>query len=183
MLTFIGLGLYDKEDISEKGLRLIRNADHVFLEGYTSRLMGATREELEAFYHKPVRLLLRVDVEQHPARTARLCSSGKTRFFSVPVTRWSRLPMRIFRIRAADRGIPTAIIHGASIVSAVCGLSGLQNYRFGKSCSVPFPQAHWSPTSPMEVIAENRNLRPPYAGVPRHTGRALHDRERGYRPA
>ena len=59
-----------------------------------------------------------------------------------------------FRIRAADRGIPTAIIHGASIVSAVCGLSGLQNYRFGKSCSVPFPQAHWSPTSPMDVIAK-----------------------------
>ena len=63
------------------------------------------------------------------------------------------------RIRAADRGIPTAIIHGASIVSAVCGISGLQNYRFGKSCSVPFPQAHWSPTSPVDVIAENLNLR------------------------
>ncbi len=44
MLTFIGLGLYDKRDISEKGLYLIRNADHVFLEGYTSRLMGATRK-------------------------------------------------------------------------------------------------------------------------------------------
>ena len=39
MLTFIGLGLFDKEDVSEKGLRLIRGADSVFLEGYTSRLM------------------------------------------------------------------------------------------------------------------------------------------------
>ena len=29
MLTFVGLGLYDKTDVSEKGLACIRNADHV----------------------------------------------------------------------------------------------------------------------------------------------------------
>jgi diphthine synthase len=63
------------------------------------------------------------------------------------------------RIRAADRGIRTAIIHGASIASAVCGLCGLQNYRFGRSCSVPFPQKNWSPTSPIDVIAQNQELR------------------------
>ena len=45
MLTFIGLGLYDKNDVSEKGLLSIRNADHIFLETYTSRLMGTSHEE------------------------------------------------------------------------------------------------------------------------------------------
>ena len=44
MLTFIGLGLYDKTDVSEKGLVSIRNADHIFLENYTSRLMGTSYE-------------------------------------------------------------------------------------------------------------------------------------------
>jgi diphthine synthase len=63
------------------------------------------------------------------------------------------------RMRAAERGIKTAIIHAASISSAVCGLSGLQNYRFGKSCSVPFPQKNWFPTTPIEVIALNLSLR------------------------
>ena len=63
------------------------------------------------------------------------------------------------RMRAAKRGIRTAIIHAASIVSAVCGVSGLQNYRFGKSCSVPFPQKNWSPTTPIDVIAQNLSLR------------------------
>jgi diphthine synthase len=63
------------------------------------------------------------------------------------------------RMRAAARGIATAIIHAASISSAVCGLSGLQNYRFGKSCSVPFPQKNWFPTTPIEVIAQNLSLR------------------------
>lgn len=44
MLTFIGLGLYDKTDVSEKGLAMIRSADYVFLEGYTSRLMGTNKQ-------------------------------------------------------------------------------------------------------------------------------------------
>ncbi|MFA5237539.1 MAG: diphthine synthase, partial [Methanoregula sp.] len=158
MLTFIGLGLYDKEDVSEKGRSLIRSADHVFLEGYTSRLMGTTREELEAFYKKPIRLLMRADVEQHPDELLDCAATGNTVFLCAgdPMVSTTHADLRI---RAADRGIPTAIVHGASIVSAVCGLSGLQNYRFGKSCSVPFPQAHWSPTSPMDVIIENQKLR------------------------
>ncbi|HNX17839.1 MAG TPA: diphthine synthase [Methanoregula sp.] len=158
MLTFIGLGLYDKKDVSEKGLDLIRNADHVFLEGYTSRLMGTTKEELEEYYKKPVSLLRRADVEQHPEELLDCAESGNTVFLCAgdPMVSTTHADLRI---RAADRGIPTAIVHGASIVSAVCGLSGLQNYRFGKSCSVPFPQEHWLPTSPMDVIIENLKMR------------------------
>ena len=155
MLTFIGLGLYDKNDVSEKGLALIRSADYVFLEGYTSRLMGTTTEELEAFYHKPVRLLLRADVEQHPDELLDCAARGNAVFLCAgdPMVSTTHADLRI---RAAERDIPTAIVHGSSIVSAVCGLSGLQNYRFGKSCSVPFPAGSWSPTSPLDVIVENR---------------------------
>ena len=49
----------------------------------------------------------------------------------------------------------TSIIHASSKSSAVSGLSGLQNYRFGKSCSVPFPAKGWFPTTPIETIAAN----------------------------
>ena len=66
MLTFVGLGLYDKTDVSEKGLTCIQNADHVYLECYTSRLMGTTIEELGNYYKKPIIPLFREDVEQHP---------------------------------------------------------------------------------------------------------------------
>jgi diphthine synthase len=62
------------------------------------------------------------------------------------------------RIRAAERGITTRIIHGASIASAVCGLTGLQNYRFGKSCSVPYPHGTWFPVTPLETIHLNQSL-------------------------
>jgi diphthine synthase len=158
MLTFIGLGLYDKNDVSEKGLTCIRNADHVFLEIYTSRLMGTSYEELQNQYGKPVHLLGREDVEQHPDDLLSKAECSHVVFLCAgdPMVSTTHADLRM---RAAARGIPTAIIHAASISSAVCGLSGLQNYRFGKSCSVPFPQKNWFPTTPIEVIAQNLSLR------------------------
>jgi diphthine synthase len=158
MLTFIGLGLYDKNDVSEKGLTCIRNADHVFLEIYTSRLMGTSYEELKNQYGKPVHLLGRDDVEQHPDDLLSKAECSHVVFLCAgdPMVSTTHADLRM---RAAARGIPTAIIHAASISSAVCGLSGLQNYRFGKSCSVPFPQKNWFPTTSIEVIAQNLSLR------------------------
>ncbi|MFA4849786.1 MAG: diphthine synthase [Methanoregula sp.] len=158
MLTFVGLGLYDKTDVSEKGLACIRSADHVYLECYTSRLMGTSTEELENYYGKPVHPLFREDVEQHPEEMLDRAEQSSVVFLCAgdPMVSTTHADLRM---RAAERGIRTAIVHAASIVSAVCGVSGLQNYRFGKSCSVPFPQKNWSPTTAIDVIAQNLSLR------------------------
>jgi diphthine synthase len=158
VLTFVGLGLYDKTDISEKGLACIRSADHVYLECYTSRLMGTTTEELGNYYGKYVHPLYREDVEQHPDEMLDRAVQNNVVFLCAgdPMVSTTHADLRM---RAAERGIKTAIVHAASIVSAVCGVSGLQNYRFGKSCSVPFPQKNWSPTTPIDVIGQNLSLR------------------------
>ena len=158
MLTFIGLGLYDRTDVSEKGLGRIRAADLVYLECYTSRLMGATIEELSAYYGRPVHPLYRDDVEQHP-EVFLAGAEGKDVVFLCAGDPMVSTTHADLRIRAAARGIRTAIIHAASISSAVCGLSGLQNYRFGKSCSLPFPQKNWFPTSALDVVLQNLQLR------------------------
>ncbi len=154
MLTFIGLGLFDKTDVSEKGLRHIRAADRVYLECYTSRLMGTTRDELSQFYGRPVTPLFRADVEQHPDGLLAEAEKQDVVFLCAgdPMVSTTHADLRM---RAAARGIRTAIVHAASISSAVCGLSGLQNYRFGKSCSLPFPQKNWFPTTPLDVILHN----------------------------
>lgn len=39
MLYFIGLGLADEKDISVKGLEIVRKAQRVYLEAYTSILL------------------------------------------------------------------------------------------------------------------------------------------------
>jgi len=153
-LTFIGLGLYDHLDISEKGLQRIRASDHLFLECYTSCLTGTTIEKMESLYGKPVTTLSREDVEQDPRNILDLAKQSEVAFLTGgdPMVSTTHIDLRI---RAAEEGIETRIIHGSSIISAVSGLSGLQNYRFGKSCSLPFPHGNWSPVTPAEVIARN----------------------------
>ncbi len=154
MLTFVGLGLFDVRDISVKGLDAVRRADSVYLESYTSRLMGSGVEEMEQVFGKEIRLLGREDVEQHPDEVIDRARDGNVVFLTGgdPMVSTTHADLRI---RAAQAGVSTAIIHASSIQSAVCGLSGLQNYRFGKSCSVPFPATGWFPTTPFATIRGN----------------------------
>ncbi|MBT8507499.1 diphthine synthase [Methanomicrobiaceae archaeon CYW5] len=155
MLSFIGLGLFDGDDISLKGLKRIQAADHVFLEGYTSRLMGIKICEMEDLYGKTVTVLGREDVELHPDTILEYARDSDVAFLTGgdPMVSTTHADLRI---RASERGIPTEIVHGSSISSAVCGLSGLQNYRFGKSCSIPFPAKGWFPTAPLDTILANQ---------------------------
>jgi diphthine synthase len=157
MLTFVGLGLYDEDDISLKGLSCVKKAQHVFLESYTSQLMGTKICEMEEHYGKKIWVMSREDVEQNPEiilerardEDAVLLTGGD------PMVSTTHADLRI---RAAREGIETQIVHGASISSAVCGLSGLQNYRFGKSCSIPFPAKGWFPLTPIETMLANREM-------------------------
>ncbi|MDD4126940.1 MAG: diphthine synthase [Methanomicrobium sp.] len=157
MLTFIGLGLYDEKDISIKGLEAIKSADAVFLEGYTSRLMGTDIKKMEEYYGKKVEFLGRDDVEKYPEKILDAAEKGNAAFLTGgdPMVSTTHSDLRI---RAKERNIPTQIIHGASIQSAVCGLCGLQNYRFGKSCSIPYPEKNWFPTTPLDTITQNISL-------------------------
>ena len=120
--------------------------------------MGTSHEELQAYYGKPVHLLGREDVEIRPENILAKAEHEQVVFLCAgdPMVSTTHADLRM---RAALRGIRTSIIHAASISSAVCGLSGLQNYRFGKSCSVPFPQKNWFPKTSIDVIAQNLSLR------------------------
>ncbi len=62
------------------------------------------------------------------------------------------------RIRAEKQGIKTRVVHGASIISAVIGLSGLQNYKYGRSVTIPFAQQRFTPETPYDVITGNKKL-------------------------
>jgi hypothetical protein len=65
------------------------------------------------------------------------------------------------RLRAEDRGIETRLIHGVTAQSAASGLTGLQNYRFGKAVTLPFPYVHGGdpvPKSVVDSLEANRDL-------------------------
>src|SRR5207244_13294062 len=54
----------------------------------------------------------------------------------------------------ANRGIESRIIRSASIISAVCGATGLQNYKFGRSVTLPAEPT--VPKSVIQTLVENK---------------------------
>jgi diphthine synthase len=174
MLTFIGLGLWDENDVSAKGLEAIRKADVAYAEFYTSRLMGTTPEKMEALYGKPVKVLAREDVEQHPKDNILKDSLDKDVVFLTGGDAMVATTHVDLRLRALKMGIKTRVINGASISTAVCGATGLQNYRFGKSATIAFPYKNNISETPYDTIKLNKNN-----GL--HTLLFLDiDREKGY---
>ena len=162
MLTFIGLGLYDEKDISVKGRDAVAAADRVYAEFYTSRLMGTTLSRLEEFHGKKIHLLNRSQVEVDPTWLEQ--AKDEDVAFLVGGDAMVSTTHLDLRLRAMRLGIRTRLIHSASIVTAVSGLSGLQNYRFGRSTTIPFPYLvrgkRIVPETPYRVLQENlaRNL-------------------------
>lgn len=158
MLTFIGLGLYDEKDITVKGLEAVKRADIVYAEFYTSNLIGTTVEKIEEFYGKKLTVLKREDVEQDPHWL--LEAKDKNVVFLTGGDAMVATTHIDLRLRAMDAGIETKLIHAPSISSAVSGLTGLQNYRFGKSTTIPFPYTRKSKTviseAPYDIIKLNK---------------------------
>jgi len=60
-------------------------------------------------------------------------------------------------LRARGLGIPTRVIHNASIMNAV-GASGLQLYNFGQTVSLVFFTETWKPDSFYDRVKENSIL-------------------------
>jgi diphthine synthase len=155
VLTFVGLGLFDEDDVSVKGLKAIENADLVYAEFYTSKLIGATLERLQECYKRDIHLLNRDEVEQAPEKNILQDSKHKNVVFLTGGDAMISTTHVALRIQAHNQGISTRIIHGASITTAVCGLTGLQNYRFGKSATIAFPYREIS-DMPYNTVALNQ---------------------------
>jgi len=157
MLTFVGLGLYDERSITVEGTEALRSADRAFGEFYTSRLAGTDRTELADYHGKDVDVLRRDEVEGDPERVLDAAEDGDVAFVTGgdPMMATTHVDLRL---RAEDRGIRTRIVHGTTAATAAASLTGLQNYRFGKATTLPFPDAHGGghvPDSVVDTITDN----------------------------
>jgi diphthine synthase len=158
MLTFIGLGLYDECSITVEGREAVADADSVFAEFYTSKLIGADVTDLETFHDTDIEIRDRAGVEQDPEDILAAAESGHAAFLTAGDTMISTTHVDL-RLRAEDRGIDTRVIHAPTAESAASGLTGLQNYRFGKATTLPFEYAHGAdglPASVTDVLDDNR---------------------------
>jgi len=100
----------------------------------------------------------RAGVEQDPESILQAAEDGEAAFLTAGDTMISTTHADL-RVRAADRGIDTRVIHGVTAETAASGLTGLQNYRFGKAVTLPFPGLHGAgdvPPSVIDAIDANR---------------------------
>ena len=155
-LVFIGLGLNDEKGISVKGLEETKSADSVFMELYTSLMPDFNLQRFESLCDKKIKLISRHELEEeNGALILEAAKKGKAAFL-VPGDPFIATTHVTLRIDAEKNGIKTRIIHGTSIISAIVSLSGLHNYKFGKTVTVPFPE-NFSET-PYTVISQNKKF-------------------------
>ncbi len=156
-LVFVGLGLNDDLGMSLQALEETRTADHVFIELYTSYLPDFSIKRFAEMSGKTPQIVMRKELEEKGGELIlNSAQVGKT-VLLVPGDPLIATTHVALRMAAEKRKIRTRIIHGASILSAAIGLSGLHNYKFGKSVTIPFPD-ETPATTPYRVIGQNKKL-------------------------
>jgi diphthine synthase len=152
-LMFIGLGLWDENDMTLNALNEARSCNHIFAEMYTSYLFGTTKDKIQQLIGKPITFLPR-EIVENEEEIINVAKKESVAFLTVgdPMTATTHLSLRL---RAINEGIPTKILHGISIVTAAASETGLQIYKFGRTTTLAFPQKDYLPESPYHVIGQN----------------------------
>lgn len=153
-VTFIGLGLDSERGITLEGLDAARNASSVFAEFYTNLMPNLDVANLERLVGKKVAVLNRQDIEDSHGKDVLLAAKEGDVTVLVPGDPMVATTHVALRLSLAKRGIESRIIHSASIISAVCGATGLQNYKFGRSVTLPAEPT--VPKSVIQTLVENK---------------------------
>lgn len=155
-LVFVGLGLHTDRGLSLQGLDEAKTADKAFAELYTSLMPEHDLAKLQKLVGKRITLVSRKDLEDDCGKKLLEGAEKGKAILLVPGDPLIATTHVDLRIRAERQGIKTRIVHGASIVSAVTGLSGLQNYKFGRSVTIPFTDSDVVADTSYNVIGENK---------------------------
>jgi diphthine synthase len=155
-LVFVGLGLYDEQDVSLKGMMELKACDQVYAEFYTAKPGRFHQHEFEKLIGKKIEVLSRQDTEDGK-KILQEATDKHVVFLTCgdPMIATTHVDLRL---RAIKQGIRTRIIHSSSIATAAPGLLGLQNYKFGRTTTLAFPEKEYFPTSPYTVILENKKM-------------------------
>ena len=104
-LIFIGLGLFDENDISLRGVDEARSADVIFAEFYTSLLAGLSLHRLEEIVGKRIIVLRRRDLEDECGESILRAAENGRAVLLVPGDPLIATTHIDLRIRAEKRGI------------------------------------------------------------------------------
>ena len=127
-LSLIGMGLHDDNGLTLRGLESAKNSDIIYLELYTSVMPGLSVDRLQRTLGKRINILTRKDLEENAEST--ILSNAKQARVALltPGDPMSATTHVGLLLSAKQLGIPTTIIHSASIITAAAGVAGCLLY-------------------------------------------------------
>ena len=134
MLWFIGLGISGISELSDNTLNVIKNAEIVYLESFTSPISETEKKQLESISNGEFKIAKRWLVEDGNE----ILENAKNKeivliSFGDPYIATTHLELKT---RAISYGIETKTIHSSSIVSSLIGEVGLHYYKVGKVLTI-----------------------------------------------
>lgn len=155
MLHLIGIG-YKKENLSYEMMEIIKNADEVFLEYYTSFYQDSF-EELEKFVGKKITVCDREVIESQIEDLILKPAKDKTIALLVIGDPLIATTHTDLLLRCHDLKVKSKVYNNVSIGNFITR-TGLQFYKFGKITSLPFYSEKFMPRSPFMVHLDNHKM-------------------------
>ena len=134
MLWFVGLGISGISELSDNTISIIKNADTVYLESFTSPISETEKEQIANMCDGEFKIAKRWLVEDGNE----ILENAKKRevvliSYGDPYIATTHLELKT---RAVTDKIETKTIHSSSIVSSLIGEIGLQYYKVGKILTI-----------------------------------------------
>jgi len=155
MLYLVGLGIWDENDVSLRGVECCKRADKVYCELYTAA-WGGDLEKLGKTIGKKIEPLERADVEE---RSHKLIEEAKAKNVALlvpgdPLTATTHVHLIM---ECKDKKVAFEVVHSSSIYTAVAK-TGLQLYKFGRAATVITPKKGYESSGFYDTIVENQKL-------------------------
>ena len=134
MLWFVGLGISGTRSIPIEVVKIIQEADFVYLEAFTSPISKQHEDEIKNMVNGSFKIAKRWLVEdgQEILKTSK-SSTAVLLSYGDPYVATTHIELRT---RAKLENIETNTIHSASAITSMVGEAGLQFYKVGRMVTI-----------------------------------------------
>ena len=134
MLWFVGLGISGTRSIPIEVVKIIQEADFVYLETFTSPISKQQEDEIKNIVNGSFKIAKRWLVEDgQEILKASKCSTVVLLSYGDPYVATTHIELRT---RAKLENIETNTIHSASAITSMIGEAGLQLYKVGRVVTI-----------------------------------------------
>lgn len=154
-LYFVGLGLGELNVLTVEILYCLKSSNTILIDGYTNFYNKKIVDQITKYTNKEIELIDRFQLENDAEKIVEL---AKTQNVSLLVSGDPFLATTHTTMRdmAIEMGVNFKILNNASVFSVSVSRSGLSAYKFGKTPTLPFPNARSA--YPYHVIEQNKSI-------------------------